>query len=79
MFDICMEHVPDAPIIHSRDRMLDSTVVSLVTELGRPLDLIQLLQMSWEDRLKVCSQSSCYAPSRSDLFLIIVFAKVEYR
>lgn len=31
----------------------DDSAVTLVTELGTPLDLIRLLQMSWEDRLRV--------------------------
>ena len=29
------------------------TLVTVATELGEPIDLIRLLQMSWEDRLRV--------------------------
>lgn len=43
--------VPDKPY----DGDGDTTVV-MVTELGEPIDLIKLLQMSWEDRLRVSSQ-----------------------
>ncbi|XP_045185783.2 extracellular tyrosine-protein kinase PKDCC-like isoform X2 [Mercenaria mercenaria] len=32
----------------------DSLRVAMVTELGEAVDLIKLLQMSWEDRLRVC-------------------------
>ncbi|KAL4238331.1 hypothetical protein ACF0H5_003041 [Mactra antiquata] len=32
----------------------DNLWVAMVTELGEAVDLIKLLQMSWEDRLKVC-------------------------
>lgn len=32
----------------------DSLWVAMVTELGESVDLIKLLQMSWEDRLRVC-------------------------
>lgn len=32
----------------------DNQFVAMVTELGEAVDLIRLLQMSWEDRLKVC-------------------------
>lgn len=28
--------------------------VAMVTELGEPMDIIRLLQMSWEDRLRIC-------------------------
>ena len=31
------------------------TEVSMVVKLGKPLDIIRLLQMSWEDRLRVGS------------------------
>ena len=31
----------------------DSLWVAMVTELGESVDLIKLLQMSWEDRLRV--------------------------
>ncbi|PVD25591.1 hypothetical protein C0Q70_13249 [Pomacea canaliculata] len=40
--------VPDKPY----DGDGDTTVV-MVTELGEPIDLIKLLQMSWEDRLRI--------------------------
>ncbi|XP_005090794.1 extracellular tyrosine-protein kinase PKDCC [Aplysia californica] len=40
--------VPTKPF----DGDVDSTV-AMVTELGEPIDQIKLLQMSWEDRLKV--------------------------
>lgn len=29
--------------------------VAMVTELGDPLDTVRLLQLSWEDRLRVCT------------------------
>lgn len=32
----------------------DNLWVAMVTELGESVDLIKLLQMSWEDRLRVC-------------------------
>ena len=32
-----------------------STEVFMVVELGETLDIIKLLQMSWEDRLRVCT------------------------
>lgn len=32
----------------------DTLWVAMVTELGESVDLIKLLQMSWEDRLRVC-------------------------
>lgn len=56
--------VPDKPY----DGDGDTTVV-MVTELGEPIDLIKLLQMSWEDRLRVCSalpwleRDSAFSPS----------------
>lgn len=40
--------VPDRPFDGGAD-----TAVAMVTELGEPIDQIKLLQMSWEDRLKV--------------------------
>ncbi|KAL8580760.1 hypothetical protein ACOMHN_018432 [Nucella lapillus] len=40
--------VPDKPYDGDGD-----TSVVMVTELGEPIDLIKLLQMSWEDRLRI--------------------------
>ncbi len=41
--------VPDGP--YTGD---ESSEVRMVTELGDTLDIIKLLQMSWENRLRVC-------------------------
>lgn len=36
-----------------------SDTLTAITELGSPLEMIQLLQTSWEDRFRVSSYSSC--------------------
>lgn len=37
----------------------DNLWVAMVTELGESVDLIKLLQMSWEDRLRVSNSDGC--------------------
>ena len=48
-----------------------STIVSMTTELGESVDIIRLLQMSWEERLRVSGYFSGFYLKMNSMKIVI--------